>query len=73
MAKEHYIKDKIYIVVILKMIILMEKFDIKVKMDKFMMDNGNKVRSMDLVFIHGLMEVSIKVNMQMEKGKEKVK
>jgi hypothetical protein len=63
MAKEHYIKDKIYIVVILKMIILMEKFDIKVKMDKFMMDNGNKVRSMDLVFIHGLMEVSIKVNM----------
>jgi hypothetical protein len=63
MAKEHYIKDKIYIVVILKMIILMEKFDIKVKMDKFMMDNGNKVRSMDLVFIHVLMEVIIKVNM----------
>lgn len=73
MGKGHYIKDKIYIVVILKMIILMEKFDIKVKMGKYTMDNGNKVRNMDLVSIHGLMEVNIKVNMQMEKDKEKVK
>lgn len=73
MGKGHYIKDKIYIVEILKMIILMEKFDIKVKMGKYTMDNGNKVRNMDLVSIHGLMEVNIKVNMQMEKDKEKVK
>lgn len=73
MGKGHYIKDKIYIVVILKMIILMEKFDIKVKMGKYTMDNGNKVRNMDLVSIHGLMEVNIKVNMQMEKDKEKGK
>ncbi len=73
MGKGHYIKDKIFIVVILKMIILMEKFDIKVKMGKYTMDNGNKVRNMDLVSIHGLMEVNIKVNMQMEKDKEKVK
>ena len=41
----------------------MEKFDIKVKMGKYTMDNGNKVRNMDLVSIHGLMEVNIKVNM----------
>lgn len=73
MGKGHYIKDKIFIVVILKMIILMEKFDIKVKMGKYTMDNGNKVRNMDLVSIHGLMEVNIKDNMQMEKDKEKVK
>ena len=73
MGKGHYIKDKIFIVVILKMIILMEKFDIKVKMGQYTMDNGNKVRNMDLVSIHGLMEVNIKVNMQMEKDKEKVK
>ena len=63
MGKGHYIKDKIFIVVILKMIILMEKFDIKVKMGQYTMDNGNKVRNMDLVSIHGLMEVNIKVNM----------
>jgi hypothetical protein len=73
MVKVHYIKVIIYIVEILKMIILMANSNIKVRMDKHMMDNGNKVRSMVLEDTLGLMEVNMRDIMSMEKEKAKEK
>lgn len=73
MGKVHYIKGIISIAEILKMITLMENLNIKVRMDKIMMENGNKVKSMVLEYIIGLMEVYMRDSMLMEKEKVKEK
>jgi len=51
----------------------MENLNIKVRMDKIMMENGNKVKSMVLEYILGLMEVYMRDSMLMEKEKVKEK
>ena len=71
MEKVHCIKVIISIVEILKMIILMVSLNIKDKMEKLMMVNGNKVRNMVLVYILGLMEVAMKDSILMVKDKVK--
>lgn len=62
MAKEHFIKMEIFIVETSKMIISTVNCDIKEKMDKCMMENGNKARNMDMAYIIGLTEAHIKAN-----------
>lgn len=73
MGKVHYINAIIFIVGNLKMITLMENLNIKVRMDKLMMEDGNKVRNMVLEYTLGLMEVYMRDSMLMEKEKVKVK
>jgi hypothetical protein len=60
MVKELCIKVITFIVEILKMIILMVSLDMEDKMDKLMIEIGYKIKSMDMLYILGLMEVNIK-------------
>lgn len=71
MVKELCIKVITFIVEILKMIILMVSLDMEDKMDKLMIEIGYKIKSMDMLYILGLMEVNIKDIKQMKKGKGK--
>lgn len=68
MEREHFIKKEMCIEGILRMIILMESSDTKVRMDKFMREIGKIVRNMDMEFINGLMEVAMKDNMLKERN-----
>lgn len=69
--KGHFIKEGMSIEGISKTIILMVNFGMKDKMDKFMMENGKVVRSMEVEHIIGQMEAIIQGNMLMAKNKER--
>jgi hypothetical protein len=73
MVKELCIKVITFIVEILKMIISMVNLGMKDKMDKLTMEIGNKMKSMDMVYILGLTEVDMKDIILMERGKGKGK
>lgn len=61
-------KMGIYIEEILKINCLMEGFDIKDQMGRFLMVNGGKEKNMDMEVILGLTEVPIKANISMILG-----
>lgn len=71
MGKERYTRKEMFIEASLKMIILMENFDTKAKMDKSMKEIGKKVKNMGMAFINGLMVANMKANMLMERNMEK--
>jgi hypothetical protein len=73
MVKELCIKVITFIVEIFKMIISMVNLGMKDKMDKLTMEIGNKIKSMDMVYILGLTKVDMKDIILMERGKGKGK
>ncbi len=58
-------KMEMFIEEILRMISLMEDLNMKVQMEKFIKDNGDKEKNMGMAIIIGQMEVLSKVNILM--------
>lgn len=65
MEKGHSMKMGMFIEEILRMISLMGDLNMKVKTEKFIKENGDKERNMDMAIIIGQMEVLSKVNILM--------
>lgn len=71
MEKGHSMKMGMFIEEILRMIYLMGDLNMKVQMEKFIKDNGDKEKNMDMATIIGQMEVLSKVNILMTWDMEK--
>ena len=63
MEGEHYFNRVISIVVALKMIFVTVSYNFVEKMVKIILDNGNRIKSMDMDSTNGLMEVNMKDTM----------